>query len=343
MQPSSPNVPCRTGTKTSTERAGLKPGTPARRPERASTSPKPWPTKRDTSVSRDRSGPPPLNDSLCQRSSPIHQRSRLIDVDRHRSEPLRVERVQDLQPAHDRDVVLERAAAEQHGDRSSRAHDLTAPSRTRPPMRSYRSGRSFSRITASPSFTVSRSQRKASARFGTGDKPRLASGVAMSRDERLAVGVGHDERVVADAGRFARQRPVDVELLRAELDDAWRREEPPRHRQRRRDFERRAETELVRVVGVANPRDAALLDDLEPVRHRLQRPQRGDDDSGSTPQRGRQRERAGEVQDDRPSEQRREAQAYVALSRPQHERRALCLENCICSSRVSRSSVDVSP
>jgi hypothetical protein len=27
-----------------------------------------------TSVSRERSGPPPLNDPVCQRSSPIHQR-----------------------------------------------------------------------------------------------------------------------------------------------------------------------------------------------------------------------------------------------------------------------------
>ncbi len=70
-----------------------------------------------TSVSRERSGPPPLKASVCQRSSPIHQRMRLIDVDRHRREALRIDRVQNLQPAHDRDVVLERAPAEQHGDR----------------------------------------------------------------------------------------------------------------------------------------------------------------------------------------------------------------------------------
>ena len=76
--------------------------------------------------------------------------------------------------------------------------------------------------------SVSRSQRNASVRFGTGDQPGFAAGIAMSGDKRLAVGVRHDQRVVADRRRLARQRPVDVELLRAELDDARRRQEPAR-------------------------------------------------------------------------------------------------------------------
>src|SRR5262245_44473597 len=75
--PSSPNVPCRTGTKTSTF-TGL-PSPPARAPrpdpsETGTSEEVPNPADNATSTSRDRSGPPPLNDSVFQRSSPIHQR-----------------------------------------------------------------------------------------------------------------------------------------------------------------------------------------------------------------------------------------------------------------------------
>ena len=49
-------------------------------------------------------------------------------------------------------------------------------------------------MTASPSLIVSRSQRNASVRFGNGDQAAFLAGVPMPGDERLAIGVGHDER-----------------------------------------------------------------------------------------------------------------------------------------------------
>ena len=65
------------------------------------------------------------------------------------------------------------------------------------------------------------------------------------------------------------------------------------------DPERRAEAELVRVVRVADPRDGGVLDDLQPVRHGPQRPERRHRQVGVDAARGRQRERAGEVEEDR--------------------------------------------
>ena len=69
---------------------------------------------------------------------------------------------------------------------------------------------------------------------------------------------------------------------------------------------------------------------------------RRDDDFGIHAERRRQREHAGQVEDDRPSQQRR---------RSSDRRRSLvrstnvvpCLEKRICSTRVSSSSADVSP
>ena len=144
---------------------------------------------------------------------------------------------------------------------------------------------------------------------GDGHQPILAAGVPMAGDERLTIGVGDDERVVADHGGLARQRPIDLELLRPELDDSWRGQKPARDRQTRATSSAARKPKLVRVVGVANPGDAALLDDLETVRYRLQRPHRRNDHLRIDAERRCQREGAGEVQDDRPAEQRREALA----------------------------------
>ena len=113
-QPSSPKVPCSTGTNTST---GNRCPAPSRMPVRSSVD-VPKPGDSATSVARARSGPPPLNDSLCHRLVANPPAQRLVDVDRHGREPLRIDGVQDLQAAHDRHVVLERAAAEHHRDRA---------------------------------------------------------------------------------------------------------------------------------------------------------------------------------------------------------------------------------
>ena len=87
----------------------------------------------------------------------------------------------------------------------------------------------------------------------------------MTGDEGLAVGLGHHQGVLAHHRRLASERAIDLELHAAEFDHPRRGKESPRHREGGGHFQRSPETHLVGIVGVANPRDAALLHHFEPV------------------------------------------------------------------------------
>jgi hypothetical protein len=161
--------------------------------------------------------------------------------------------------------------------------------------------------------------------IGHAHEMALAAPVAMPGHERLAIGLGDNDGRVAHGRGLARQRSVDVELILAQLDHAWRHEEPPDYGQRGRHLECGPEAELVRVVRIANPRDPVLLDDLQAIVHRFQRPDGGDDDPWGHADRRGESEGSGDVQDNRPAEKRRET-GKAAVSGLQDEGGALLRE-----------------
>src|SRR5206468_1769679 len=90
--------------------------------------------------------------------------SLLVDIDRERRKLLGIDRVKDLQTAHDRHIMFERAATKDDSDRPTppwsgftdhrrSAAALFDAFQNTPDDSSYRSGRSFSRMTRSPVLT----------------------------------------------------------------------------------------------------------------------------------------------------------------------------------------------
>ena len=114
---------------------------------------------------------------------------------------------------------------------------------------------------------------------------------------------GDDVRVVTADGRsFSGERSIHLKLFSAELDHARSGDEATSRGQCRRHLERRAEAELVRVVGVAYPCNATLFNDFQAIGHRLERPHRRHDEIRIDAERGRQGKDPCQIQDYRLAE-----------------------------------------
>src|SRR5262245_6906818 len=122
-----------------------------------------------------------------------------------------------------------------------------------------------------------------------------------------------------------RQSAVDVKLRRSKLDDPGSRQKSPNRRYGSNDFQRGSEADLVRVVGVAYPGDAALFNDFESIRDRPQRAHPRNGNVGLDAERVSECKNTGQIQNNRPPQERREAFERPILG-PQYEGGALFRE-----------------
>ena len=205
---------------------------------------------------------------------------RLIDVNRHRREAFRIDRVQDLQSADDGHVVLEGAPPEhhRHGLTQHRRHGVAhdAAPLFRAGQKQARASLVEVRKIVLQNDDIAIVQVLVQPAEGVGavgqhDEPLLAPGVTMPFEKCRPVRLGDDHGVVADGGGFTRELPVDLVLSGTELNHTWRNQEAAGRWKVRCHLEGGAEPELVRVVGVPDPGHSRILDHLEPVGHRLQR------------------------------------------------------------------------